>query len=99
MSRELWGYVIWGSLFLLWAIPEVIAAAFSKRVPFPTLSETVGDLIRLTNGWAAIAIVGGFAILLIHWIMPDTFNPNKKHVDPDLEALKKELEQMKEDDG
>jgi hypothetical protein len=74
MTRETWGYVIWGALFVLWAIPELLAA-FSRKMPFPTLSETVGNLILKTNGWFAIALVAGISVLLVHWVFPQAFNP------------------------
>jgi hypothetical protein len=82
MTREQWGYTLWGALFLFFAIPELLAAILGKHVPWPTLSETVGNLIGDTNGWAAIAIVGGMAILLVHLVLPDAFNPRKKKQKP-----------------
>jgi hypothetical protein len=74
-TRETWGYILWGSLFLLFAIPELLAAFAGKKIPFPTLSETVGNLILKTNGWFAIAIVAGFAVLVVHLVIPSAFNP------------------------
>jgi hypothetical protein len=78
MTRAQYGYLLWGCIALLVLVPELLAAFFGKHVPWPTLSETVGNLIGDTNGWAAIALVGGFAILLVHLVLPDTFNPRKK---------------------
>ena len=78
LSREQWGYILWSAIALVVIVPELLAAFFGKHVPWPTLSETVGNLIGDTNGWAAIAIVGGMAILLVHLVLPDAFNPKKK---------------------
>jgi len=74
MTRETWGYIVWAVILGFAAIPELLAA-FSKRVPWPTLSETAGNLIVKTNGWFAIAIVAGLAVLIVHLVAPATFNP------------------------
>ncbi len=81
MTREQWGYALWTGIALLVLVPEILAAFFGKHVPWPTLSETVHNLIGDTNGWAAIAIVAGFAVLLVHFVLPDTFNPRAKKKD------------------
>jgi hypothetical protein len=64
MSREIWGYALWGALIGFGAIPELLAA-FSKRVPWPTLSETAWNL-EARSGWASIAFLAGLAVLTVH---------------------------------
>jgi hypothetical protein len=54
------GYVFWGLLGLLVAIPELIAAKW--HVPWPTISETVGHLER-HHHWVRIVVVAGLAAL------------------------------------
>jgi len=53
--REVWGYIVWGSVALVIAIPEITAA--SGKVPWPTISGTVGHLEYLRS-WVALIVVG-----------------------------------------
>jgi hypothetical protein len=53
--RESWGYAVWGAGALVVVIPEVTAAAF-KRVPWPTISATVGHL-EYRWSWVALIVV------------------------------------------
>lgn len=76
MSRETWGYAVWGALMGVGLILELLGVF--KLVPWPSLSATTINLIQRTNGWAAIAVVGGLAILVVHIVLPDAFNPKKK---------------------
>jgi hypothetical protein len=47
------GYLAWGLVALVIAIPELVAAAFS-RSPWPTISGTVG---HLEARWAFVAVI------------------------------------------
>ena len=49
---ERWGYVVWGSVALIVAIPE-LGAAIWERGPWPTISGTIGHLEEL---WSPTAI-------------------------------------------
>jgi hypothetical protein len=50
--RERWGYVVWGSVAVVVAIPE-LGAAIWERGPWPTISGTIGHLEEL---WSPTAI-------------------------------------------
>jgi len=41
-SRLLWGYIVWGAMGAVVALPELLAAVASKDVPFPPISGTIG---------------------------------------------------------
>jgi len=55
-TRQRLSYWVWGSAGLVIAIPE-ISAAVSGRVPWPTISATVGHL-EARWAWVAIIVVG-----------------------------------------
>jgi hypothetical protein len=74
VTRETLGYIVWASIFGFAAVPELLAA-FDKKIPWPTLSETAGNLIVKTNGWFALLIVAGLAVLVVHLVIPSAFNP------------------------
>jgi len=59
--REILGYVVWGSIGLLIAVFELLAA-FGKTTPWPTLSSTVGKLER-DYPWVAIVVVSVIVVL------------------------------------
>jgi hypothetical protein len=50
---EVWGYIMWGSMALVIAIPE-ITAAVHHGVPWPTISGMTG---HLENRWSAVALI------------------------------------------
>ena len=56
-ASEAWGYVVWGAMGVVVAVPEIWAAADSKHVPWPTISGTIGDL-ELHHNWIAIIVIG-----------------------------------------
>jgi hypothetical protein len=59
-GQERAGYIFWGVMAALVAIPELIAARW--HVPWPTISETVGHLER-NHHWVRILVVAGLAVL------------------------------------
>jgi hypothetical protein len=71
-SWIVWG--LWGLAFVLLEIPAVFGLT-----PWKTLSSTVWDLIQRTNGIAAIAVVGGLAVLAVHLVAPSVFERKKKN--------------------
>ena len=82
MSKETWGYVLWGSWFALFAVPEILAS-FGKLVPWPTLSTTAWNLQRHSS-WFSILILAGMTVLTIHIVFhwpgdptPPTVPPNQ----------------------
>lgn len=62
--RELWGYITWLTAGVVVAVPEV-AAATSGRVPWPTISETVGHLEARAT-WVAPLVVGYLVFAAYH---------------------------------
>jgi hypothetical protein len=62
--REWWGYGFWLAVAVVVATPEISAAAGGHRVPWPTISGTVGHL-EYRWSWVALLVVslivaGGF---------------------------------------
>ena len=59
-AQEKVGYIFWGLMAAFVAIPELIAAKW--RVPWPTISETVGHLEKHHHS-VRILVVAGLAAL------------------------------------
>jgi hypothetical protein len=51
---EKWGYVVWGAMGVVIALPELSAVGKGCDFPWPTISTTVGHLQEL---WPVVAIV------------------------------------------
>jgi hypothetical protein len=82
-GQERVGYIFWGLMAALVAIPEIIA--FKWHVPWPTISETVGHLER-DHHWVRILVVGGLAVLSVRIV----FYPwPSKTPDPPARPLRK----------
>jgi hypothetical protein len=62
--REALGYLVWGAGLLVFAVPEIWAAADGHK-PWPTLSDTVGTLER-QHDWAAILVVAVLVFGAMH---------------------------------
>ena len=60
--REIWGYVVWGTLALFVALFELLAAFDDDNTPWPTLSRTAGNL-QDDHSWTAIPILAGLVVL------------------------------------
>ena len=56
-SRLLWGYIVWGAMGAVVALPELWAAVASKDVPFPTISGTIG-YIEYWHPEFALLVIG-----------------------------------------
>jgi hypothetical protein len=59
--RELWGYVVWGTMTLLVGLMELLAHT-GTDVPFPTISETAANLAR-RHSWVSLIYVAGLVTL------------------------------------
>jgi hypothetical protein len=70
MSRENFGYLFWGIVFALVAVPELLAA-FGLE-PFPTISETTRNLERRYS-WTQLVVFAGMATLTVHLAFPALF--------------------------
>lgn len=62
-KRDLSGYVVWGTLGVLVAVFECLAA-FDATTPWPTLSSTVGALER-HHSWFGIIVLGSLVVLAV----------------------------------
>lgn len=63
VSRREWrGYIVWGILAVVVAVFELTAAFDGDKTPWPTLSETTGNLQR-RHEWTAMPILAGLAVL------------------------------------
>jgi hypothetical protein len=58
------GYIVWGSVGLVVAVPELLAA-FGKRIPWPTLSTTATTLMR-EHPWVTVTVAAGLFVLALH---------------------------------
>ena len=67
MSKAEWGYLVWGSIAVVVAIPELAAAVGREWVPWPGFVRTVVNLQRRVP-WLAMAMLAGLAILVVHII-------------------------------
>ena len=67
MSRELWGYVVWGILAALVAIPEILAAFGRELVPWPGFARTVVYL-QARRPVLTMILLGLLAVLIVHII-------------------------------
>jgi hypothetical protein len=56
-NRLVWGYIVWGAMGVVVAIPELLASVASKDVPFPTISGTVG-YIEYWHPEFALLVIG-----------------------------------------
>jgi hypothetical protein len=65
MSREEWGYVLWGLVAVAILIPELLAIVGKSFVPFPGLARTATN-IEARLPWVAMIFLAGFAILAVH---------------------------------
>jgi len=71
--RELWGYIVWGAMALVIAIPE-ITAAVDHKVPWPTISGMTGHL-EYRWSWVALIVVAlivfaAFQTVTYQWSPP-----------------------------
>lgn len=60
---EWWGYVLWGAVGLVIAIPEIAAAAWHGG-PWPTISGTIGHLEVIWSGTAIIVVAVVVAVAM-----------------------------------
>ncbi len=56
LRRELWGYLMWGLMGLIIAVPELFAVFFDQS-RWPTISGTVGYL-EYWHSWVSLIVVG-----------------------------------------
>jgi hypothetical protein len=67
VSREFWGYWVWGATSLVVLIPE-LAAVFTNWVLWPTISGTVGHLeYRWT--WVALLVLAVIVFCAYHAVV------------------------------
>ena len=62
-ERERWGYIVWGTVAPVIAIPEITAAA--HRVPWPTISSMVGHL-EYRWSWVGLIVMALIVFVSYH---------------------------------
>ena len=63
VSRREWsGYIVWGLLAIVVAVFELVAFFDGDATPWPTLSETAGNL-QARHNWTAMPILAGLSVL------------------------------------
>jgi hypothetical protein len=65
MTKEEWGYVIWGAVAVAVLIPELLASFGMSFVPFPGVARTATNL-EARWPWVAMVFLAGLAILAVH---------------------------------
>ena len=65
MTREEWGYVVWGAVAVAVLIPELLASFGMSFVPFPGVARTATNL-EARRPWVAMVFLAGLAILAVH---------------------------------
>jgi hypothetical protein len=74
MTRRQFGYVVWGSAFVVTIVPELLASinAVEKHLPFPTISRTIGHLEVVNPAWEIFptALIVLFVYALLSAPMP-----------------------------
>jgi hypothetical protein len=75
-GRRAWGYVFWGAMGIVIAVPELSAAFWPEYVPWPTISGTIGYL-EYWHPWVALIVVGVIVWWSLHVV---EFGPEKTAV-------------------
>jgi hypothetical protein len=65
VTREQWGYLVWGLVALAVVIPELFAIFGRSFVPFPGIARTAANL-EARRPWAAMVFLAGLTILAVH---------------------------------
>jgi hypothetical protein len=72
MSRDEWGWVLWGVFAVAILIPELLALR-DKGWYWPTVARTAANL-EARVPWLAMLFLSGLAVLTVHlvfWPWPD----------------------------
>jgi hypothetical protein len=67
MSRDQWGYLVWGILAAMVALPEIVAAIGREFVPWPGFVRTLVYL-QARKPTLSMVLLGLFAVLVVHII-------------------------------
>jgi hypothetical protein len=65
MTKEEWGYLVWGLVAVAVLIPELLASVGKSFVPFPGVARTATNL-EARWPWVAMIFLAGLAILAVH---------------------------------
>ena len=65
MSREQWGYLVWGVLAVIVSFPEILAAVGKEFVPWPGFARTV-IYLQVRRPTLTMILLGLFAVLIVH---------------------------------
>jgi hypothetical protein len=65
MTESEVGYIVWGALAVIVAVPEVLAAVGKELVPWPGFARTVVYL-QARSPLITMIVLALFAILIVH---------------------------------
>jgi len=65
VSREQWGYLVWGVLAVIVSFPEILAAVGKEFVPWPGFARTV-IYLQVRRPTLTMILLGLFAVLIVH---------------------------------
>jgi hypothetical protein len=65
MTKEEWGYLVWGLVTVAILIPELLASFGKSFVPFPGIARTATNL-EARRPWVAMIFLAGLTILAVH---------------------------------
>jgi hypothetical protein len=66
---EINGYIFWGLVALFIGVPDVLAASsntLKSDIPWPTISNLVGEDIEGHHHWVALLVVGLIVVVTMH---------------------------------
>jgi hypothetical protein len=80
---ECWGYVVWGAMGIVIAVPELLAAAGGNNFLWPTISTTVG---HLQDRWPVLTLIP-VALIVMAGYSALRFKLGDTTVQADLQAI------------
>jgi len=82
-KSEGWGYVVWGAMGVVIAVPELWAVGKDSDFPWPTISTTVG---HLEDRWPVVALIP-VALIVMAGYSALRFKPASTTLLADLQAI------------
>ena len=82
-KSEAWGYVVWGAMGIVIAVPELWAVGKGSDFPWPTISTTVG---HLEHRWPVVALIP-VALIVMAGYSALTVKPASTTLQADLRAI------------
>jgi hypothetical protein len=67
MTKQDFGYIVWGALAAIVVVTEVMAKVGSTWLRLPSIGATAADL-QARRPWLATIILAGMAVLAVHLV-------------------------------